>query len=698
MDSNYIQSFILIASYLDIKIDEKEVIYEASNKNKPNQIDNLVSLAKDYAFIAKKKKTTIKHIDENLLPAIAIDVNGNPFLILKKNNDNFLIFNILSMTSQIYQESELSTIYSGKLVLINHIEPILKNHKKFDFSWFIPLLVKYRNIFFEIFILSLFIQLTVLITPLFFQVIMDKVLAHQSFNTLNVIAVAFLIVTVFDVLLNGIRGYLLAHTANRIDAELGFNLLHHIMGLPIRYFEERRVGETIARIKEQENIRQFITGQGVTTLLDIVFSFIFLLVMWMYSPDLTLIVLFSIPFYLLVSITISPIIRKQLNTLFEKNAHCQSFLVEIVSTVSMIKSIAAENRILKKWNALLPDYLFSAFTVAKTSILGQQSIQLIQKIVTIILLWKGTHLVIDNQITVGQFIAFNMLSSQIIAPIIRISQLWQDFQQVSISVERLGDILNTPTERNNNDQKLPILQGKIRFTNVSFRYSPNTGKILDNFSLDIKSGEVIGLVGRSGSGKSTLAKLLQRLYTPENGQVYLDDIDISLMNTHWLRRNIGVVQQENTLLNQTIRENIALVCPQASLNEVIEASQLAGAHDFIIKMKDGYDTEIGEHGVGLSGGQRQRIALARVLLSSPNILILDEATSALDYESEQMIKQNMKKICLNKTVIIIAHRLSTIRHADRIIVMDEGRIIEQGSHEQLMLIQNGLYRKMSELS
>lgn len=332
------------------------------------------------------------------------------------------------------------------------------------------------------------------------------------------------------------------------------------------------------------------------------------------------------------------------------------------------------------------------------SILGQQSIQLIQKIVTIILLWKGTHLVIDNQITVGQFIAFNMLSNQIIAPIIRISLLWQDFQQVSISVERLGDILNTPTERNNNDQKLPILQGKIRFTNVSFRYSPTTGKILDNFSLDIKSGEVIGLVGRSGSGKSTLAKLLQRLYTPENGQVYLDDIDISLMNTHWLRRNIGVVQQENTLLNQTIRENIALVCPQVSLNEVIEASQLAGAHDFIIKMKDGYDTEIGEHGVGLSGGQRQRIALARVLLSSPNILILDEATSALDYESEQIIKQNMKKICLNKTVIIIAHRLSTIRHADRIIVMDEGRIIEQGSHEQLMLIKDGLYRKMSELS
>lgn len=698
MDNNYIQSFILIASYLDIKIDENEVVYEASNKNKTDQIDNLVSLAKDYAFIAKKKKIAIKYIDENLLPAIAVDVNGNPFLILKKNNDNFLIFNILSMTSQIYQESELSTIYSGKLVLINHIEPILKNHKKFDFSWFIPLLVKYRNIFFEIFILSLFIQLTVLITPLFFQVIMDKVLAHQSFNTLNVIAVAFLIVTVFDVLLNGIRGYLLAHTANRIDAELGFNLLHHIMGLPIRYFEERRVGETIARVKEQENIRQFITGQGVTTLLDIVFSFIFLLVMWMYSPDLTLIVLFSIPFYLLVSITISPIIRKQLNTLFEKNAHCQSFLVEIVSTVSMIKSMAAENRILKKWNALLPDYLFSAFTVAKTSILGQQSIQLIQKIVTIILLWKGTHLVIDNQITVGQFIAFNMLSSQIIAPIIRISQLWQDFQQVSISVERLGDILNTPTERNNNDQKLPILQGKIRFSHVSFRYSPNTGKILDNFSLDIKSGEVIGLVGRSGSGKSTLAKLLQRLYTPENGQVYLDDIDISLMNTHWLRRNIGVVQQENTLLNQTIRENIALVCPQVSLNEVIEASQLAGAHDFIIKMKDGYDTEIGEHGVGLSGGQRQRIALARVLLSSPNILILDEATSALDYESEQIIKQNMKKICLNKTVIIIAHRLSTIRHADRIIVMDEGRIIEQGSHEQLMLIQDGLYRKMSELS
>ncbi|WP_213014495.1 type I secretion system permease/ATPase [Acinetobacter baretiae] len=490
--------------------------------------------------------------------------------------------------------------------------------------------------------------------------------------------------------------YIFAHTTSRIDVELGARLFRHLLSLPISYFETRRVGDTVARVRELEQIRNFLTGQALTSVLDFCFSFIFLAVMWYYSGWLTLIVLASLPLYALWSASISPILRTRLNEKFAKNADSQSFLVESVSTISTIKSMAVEPQMTRRWDQQLAAYVAAGFRVTRLATIGQQGIQLIQKLVTVATLWFGAKLVISGDLTVGQLIAFNMLAGQVAAPVIRLAQLWQDFQQVGISVARLGDILNTPTENPTSRMALPEIKGHIQFDRISFRYRPDAPEVLREFSLDIRAGEVLGLVGRSGSGKSTITRLVQRLYVPERGRVLIDGNDLALADPSWLRRQIGVVLQENILMNCSIRENIALSDPGMPLERVIRAAQLAGAHEFISELTEGYDTVVGEQGSGLSGGQRQRIAIARALVVNPRILILDEATSALDYESEHAIMKNMRAICQGRTVIIIAHRLSTVRGCHRIVAMDKGQIVEQGSHAELLQKQ-GYYKYLFDL-
>ena len=525
---------------------------------------------------------------------------------------------------------------------------------------------------------------------------MDKVLVHQGFSTLNVVAVALCIVILFEIILSAIRTYVFSHTTSRIDVELGAKLFRHLLSLPIAYFEARRVGDTVARVRELEQIRNFLTGQALTSVLDLLFSFIFLAVMWFYSPWLTLVVLISLPCYALWSAFISPILRRRLDEKFARNADNQAFLVESVAAMNTIKSMAVAPQMTEHWDKQLSGYVQAGFKVTKIATIGQHGIQLIQKIVMVVNLWLGAHLVISGDLTVGQLIAFNMLASQVAAPVIRLAQLWQDFQQVGISVSRLGDILNTPTENPQNKLVPPEIKGNIRFEDVSFRYRPESKNVLHRISLSIKAGEIIGIVGRSGSGKSTLTKLIQRMYVPSQGNVFIDGNDISLVDPSWLRRQIGVVLQDNILLNRSIRDNIALTNPAMPIERVMQAAQLAGADDFISQLPEGYDTLVGEHGANLSGGQKQRIAIARALINNPKILIFDEATSALDYESEHIIMKNMQHICRNRTVIIIAHRLSTVSQAHRIIVMDQGEIVEQGSH-QTLLEAKGLYHYLYRL-
>ncbi|HAM3120509.1 TPA: enterohemolysin T1SS ABC transporter permease/ATPase EhxB, partial [Escherichia coli] len=609
----------------------------------------------------------------------------------------YLVYDPEQHQSLTFSRDEFEKLYQGKVILVTSRATVVGELAKFDFSWFIPSVVKYRKILLEVLTVSAFIQFLALITPLFFQVVMDKVLVHRGFSTLNIITIAFIIVIIFEVILTGARTYIFSHTTSRIDVELGAKLFRHLLALPVSYFENRRVGETVARVRELEQIRNFLTGQALTSVLDLFFSVIFFCVMWYYSPQLTLVILLSLPCYVIWSLFISPLLRRRLDDKFLRNAENQAFLVEMVTAINTIKSMAVSPQMIAIWDKQLAGYVASSFRVNLVAMTGQQGIQLIQKSVMVISLWMGAHLVISGEISIGQLIAFNMLAGQVIAPVIRLAHLWQDFQQVGISVERLGDVLNTPVEKKSGRNILPEIQGDIEFKNVRFRYSSDGNVILNNINLYISKGDVIGIVGRSGSGKSTLTKLLQRFYIPETGQILIDGHDLSLSDPEWLRRQIGVVLQENTLLNRSIIDNITLASPTVSMEQAIEAARLAGAHDFITELKEGYNTIVGEQGVGLSGGQRQRIAIARALVTNPRILIFDEATSALDYESENIIMKNMSRICKNRTVIIIAHRLSTVKNAKRIIVMDNGIISEDGTHKELVSKKDSLYAYLYHL-
>lgn len=584
---------------------------------------------------------------------------------------------------------------SGQLLLVTSQASLTGELARFDFSWFIPSLVKYRRLLGEVLLISLSLQLLALVSPLFFQVVMDKVLVHRGLTTLDVLVIGLVVIVIFESLLNGLRSYVFSHTTSRIDVELGARLFRHLLQLPLAYFQARRVGDSIARVHELENIRSFLTGNAMTVLLDVVFSVVFVSVMLMYSMPLTLIVLLSLPLYAAISLLVVPVLRRRLDEKFARGAENQAMLVETVTGVQTVKASALEPVLARRWENQLAAYVSANFRTQNVAAWAHEAINLVGKLVNAATLWYGAHLVMGNELSVGQFVAFNMFAQRVSQPILRMAQLWTDFQQTGIAVARLGDILNTRTEvAPSSAAQLPPLRGQVSLDGVSFRYRPEAQPVLHDLSLDIGAGEIIGIVGRSGSGKSTLTKLIQRLYVPERGRVLVDGIDIALIDAAQLRRQVGVVLQDNLLFNRSVRENIAIADPAAPIESVMQAARLAGAHDFISEMPEGYDTRVGEQGSSLSGGQRQRIAIARALFTRPRILIFDEATSALDYESEAIIQRNMSRICQGRTVIIIAHRLSAVRHANRIIVMDKGRIIEEGPHDQLVRRSGGAYASL----
>ncbi|KVC63822.1 type I secretion system permease/ATPase [Burkholderia stagnalis] len=591
----------------------------------------------------------------------------------------------------------LLEIWTGELVYFTSKSSIAGTLARFDFSWFVPAIVTYRKLLGEVLVISLVLQLIGLATPLFFQVVMDKVLVNHAMKTLNVIAVGLIGATLFEAALSGIRTWVFAHTSSKIDVELGARLFRHLLALPLAWFQARRVGDSVARIRELENIRAFLTGNAVTLVMDLAFSVVFLGVMLWYSAWLTLIVVVSIPLYVLLSVVFTPIIRRRLNEKFNKGAENQSFLVETISGIDTVKAMALEPRWTDRWDRQLAAYVSAALSATNVATIASGGVMLVSKLVTAAIMWIGATLVIDNRLTVGELVAFNMLAGQVSSPILRLAQLWNDFQQVGISMGRLGDILNAPPEAAGKKTRLPRLEGAIEFDQVSFRYRPDASDVIRQISVRIAAGEVIGIVGRSGSGKSTLTKLVQRLYVPDRGRVLVDGHDIAVIDTASLRQQIGVVLQENTLFNRSVRDNIALARPTASIDAVIDAAKLAGAHEFICELPEGYDTVVGEHGTGLSGGQRQRVAIARALMTDPRILIFDEATSALDYESEAVIQANMRRICERRTVLIIAHRLSAVRDADRILVMERGQIVESGTHDALLRTQGGIYARLHAL-
>ena len=514
----------------------------------------------------------------------------------------------------------------------------------------------------------------------------DKVLVHRGLTTLDVLVIGLVVIALFETILGGARTYLFSHTTNRIDVELGARLYRHLMALPIAYFEARRAGDSVARVRELENIRNFLTSSALTLVIDLLFTFVFLGVMFYYSSLLTFLVIASFPFYIAISAGVTPLFRARLDDKFNRGAENQAFLVESVSGVETLKAMAVEPQMQRRWEEQLAAYVAASFKVLALGNWASQGVQLISKLVTAATLYFGAYLVIKGEMTVGELVAFNMLSGRVAQPILRLAQMWQEFHQARLSVARLGDILNTVPEPSAQPGRtaLPAISGAIAFDHVTFRYRLDGPEVLKDIALVVPAGQVLGIVGPSGSGKSTLTKLVQRLYTPESGRVLIDGVDLAIVDVAWLRRQVGVVLQENLLFNRTIRDNIALGDPSWPMDRVVAAARLAGAHDFILELPQGYDTMVGERGSTLSGGQRQRIAIARALIGDPRILILDEATSALDYESERIVHDNMRRIARGRTVLIIAHRLSAVRMADRIITIEAGRIIEDGAHDQLL--------------
>lgn len=582
--------------------------------------------------------------------------------------------------------------WTGELILVTSRASLAGELARFDFSWFIPAIVKYRRMLGEVLLISLALQLFALVSPLFFQVVMDKVLVHKGWTTLDVLVIGLLIVVVFESILTGLRSYVFSHTTSRIDVELGARLFRHLVRLPLAYFQARRVGDSVARVRELENIRSFLTGNALTVLLDVAFSIIFIAVMLVYSVPLTLIVLTSLPLYFGLSLAVIPLLRARLDQKFARSAESQAMLVETVTGIQTVKAGALEPSFARRWDNQLAAYVSASFRTQSLAAWAHEGVNLIGKLVSAGTLWYGAHLVMRGELSVGQFVAFNMFAQRVAQPIMRLAQLWTDFQQTGISMARLGDILNTRTEvAPSSAAQLPPLKGAVTMDSVTFRYRHDAPPVLKGVSLSVQAGEVIGIVGRSGSGKSTLTKLVQRLYVPEGGRLLVDGIDISLIDAAQLRRQVGVVLQENLLFNRSVRENIAIADPAAPIEWVVKVAQLAGAHEFISELPEGYDTIVGEQGSSLSGGQRQRIAIARALFTNPRILIFDEATSALDYESEAIIQRNMRQICQGRTVFIIAHRLSAVRGANRIVVMEKGEIQEVGSHAQLLQNANGIY-------
>jgi subfamily B ATP-binding cassette protein HlyB/CyaB len=581
---------------------------------------------------------------------------------------------------------ELEAVWDGRLVLMTRRARLTDLSRRFDVTWFLGAIHKYRSLLGEVLVASFFLQLFALISPLFFQVVIDKVLVHRSISTLEVLVIGLVAVALFETVLGILRTYLFSHTTNRIDVELGARLFRHLLALPIAYFQARRVGDSVARVRELENIRTFLTGSALTLVIDLFFAVVFIAVMYFYSPLLTWIVLASFPLYIGISAGVTPLFRRRLDEKFQRGAENQAFLVESVAAAETLKAMAIEPQMQRRWEEQLAGYVAASFRVSNLGNIASQAVQFVSKLVMAGILYFGAILVTDGDLTVGELVAFNLLASRATGPVLRLAQIWQDFHQARLSIHRLGDILNTPPEPvyRPGQTSLPAIRGDIAFEHVTFRYRVDGPEVLHDINLSVPAGQMIGIVGPSGSGKSTLSKLAQRLFVPESGRVLVDGVDLAQVDPAWLRRQIGVVLQENVLFNRSIRDNIALADPGLPTERVVAAAKLAGAHEFILELPEGYDTIVGERGGSLSGGQRQRIAIARALIGDPRILIFDEATSALDFESERIVLQNMQEMARGRTVLVIAHRLSTLRLADRIITIERGRLVEDGTHDDLI--------------
>lgn len=685
MDSVKAQSttyFIGIIAKLSNEIDYDE--FKQTTANISNYHDYIKLIKNKYSIKCINKHQANKLINKISTPAILYDTYGQAFLLANHNQDQVLIQRFGQCPPEILTYKELEEIWNGDWLKVKI------KQGKFDISWFQIEFMKYRKIIILVLVFSFILQILALASPIVMQVIMDKVLIHSNLMTLDLLILGLIIAAIIEVILKGLREYIYNHTVNRIDITLGLKLVNHLLHLPIPFFKNRQIGAIVTRVKELETIREFLTSSFFTLCVDVLFLFVFVYVMSLLSSSLTWLFLCSIPCYLIVAWWLTPKIEAAAQQQFANIAINTSFLTESINGIETAKSLSIEPNFTRRWDQQTADMSQTNFVSGQISSRSEHIVMVIEKVTSAIILWVGAAEVLALQLTIGQFIAFHMMVSHANQPLVKLVKLWGDYIRTKVAIEKLSQIINLPIEQSKQEKYLQ-LTGDIQLHNLNFRYQPNMPYILNDFSLSIKAGETLGIVGTSGSGKSTLARLILRLYTPEKGAIYLNGVPISSISLKILRKQVGIVLQENFLFNQSVFHNIAQTSPNASMDQVVHAAKMAGAHDFILKLPMGYDTLLAEGGSSLSGGQRQRIAIARTLLSDPKIIIFDEATSALDDESQAVIQENMQEIAKGRTVITIAHRLSTIRNHQRIIVMQQGKITEQGSHQQL--IENDKFYK-----
>ncbi|MGK7925077.1 MAG: peptidase domain-containing ABC transporter [Spirulina sp.] len=632
--------------------------------------------------------TAISHLE----PPALLRWQGS-FALLYETSDREIVLGVPETGIVRHSPPQFAEIWgqNGQILLLQPTRETPK--QKFGLSWFLPALKRYRFVLVLVFLASFCVQLFGLVNPLMIQVIIDRVIVRNSIDTLHVLGSFLILIAIVEAILSSLRTYLFVDTTNRIDLKLGAEIIDRLLRLPLRYFEKRPVGELAGRVNELENIRQFLTGTALTVVLDAVFSTLYIVVMAFYSWLLTLVALAAIPIFILLALLVSPLIRRQLREKAECNARTQSYLVEVLSGIQTVKAQNIELQSRWNWQDRYARYVSAGFKAVITSTTAGSASNFLNKVSALLVLWVGAYLVLQGELSLGQLIAFRIIAGYVTSPLLRLAQLWQTFQETALSIERLGDILDTPPEAGENNLEnipLPPIQGDLEYENVSFRFAQSGPLQLANINVAIATGSFVGIVGQSGSGKSTLTKLVPRLYSPNAGRILMDHYDIGKVELYSLRRQVGIVPQDSLLFDGSVRDNIALTCPDATSEEIVAAAKIACAHDFIMELPGGYSTRVGERGSALSGGQRQRIAIARTVLQNPRFLILDEATSALDAETERQVCANLQQAFRDRTVLFITHRLHTIRHADLILMMDKGSIVERGDHDALMAMQ-GLY-------
>jgi ATP-binding cassette subfamily B protein len=619
---------------------------------------------------------------------------GNGLAVIYRTGIKSLVIGIPAVANQEMSMADFQEQWGeeGEVLTlrVNELTP----QKKFGFSWFVPSIVHHRVVLLEVLLASFFVQLFGLVNPLLIQQVIDKVIINSNRDSLGVLGLLLVVFAIFEGLLLCLRTFLFMDTTNRIDLSLGTKIIDHLLRLPLSYFDRRPVGEVSSRISELEKIRGFLTGTALTTILDAVFSLVYIIVMVMYSWELTLLTLSVIPLLVGLTLVVSPIVRKQLQTRAVASGKTQSHLIEVLSSMMTVKAQNIELRSRWKWQDLYTDFIAEGFDNTIVSTIANTLGSFLNQLSSLLLIWAGASLVLDGKLSLGELIAFRMIAGYVTGPILRMTSIWQSVQETALSLERLSDVIDHPQEApadNANRIVMPPIQGQISFQNIKFRYKPSSPLLLKGVNLEIPQGVFVAVVGTSGSGKSTLTKLLARLYQPEGGTVLVDSIDISKVELYSLRRQIGIVPQETVLFDGSVEENITLTNPDASSDEIVEAATIACAHDFIMDLPAGYSTEVGERGGGLSGGQRQRIAIARTILQKPRMLIMDEATSALDYQTERVVSENLMQSLKGCTVLFITHRLSSIVNADLIVCMGNGTVLEAGTHQELMEARGAYY-------